>query len=235
MTRLVRHDSVALALLALGKLPERDALQCEEHLTGCADCCTALADKRETVAALDEAGLPPEFFHQDDPDSVFADPDPVLEGILGAVQAAKRVQRRQRFARPLAAAAAVIVLLLAGVFALARATAPPASPAAVAQVAGTQVARGTGVDGSALQATLTPHGQWVAVAVLATGFPRGQVCRLFLVTADGRRELAGSWVTPAAGEPPAGLHVQMAAAVALPQVRAVAVDTDHELVAAPVV
>ena len=60
----------------------------------------------------------------------------------------------------------------------------------------------------------------------AAGFPRGAHCQLYVVTADGTRELAGSWTVPAGGP------IQGSAAVNMSQVQAVAVkdaDTGQEL------
>ena len=63
--------------------------------------------------------------------------------------------------------------------------------------------------------------------VNAAGLPRGAHCQLYVVTADGTRELAGSWTVPAGGP------IQGSAAVNMSQVQAVAVknaDTGQELV-----
>ena len=48
-----------------------------------------------------------------------------------------------------------------------------------------------------MRATVAPSGQWVRLAVTASGFPRGARCRLIVVAADGQREQAGSWTVAA--------------------------------------
>jgi hypothetical protein len=93
--------------------------------------------------------------------------------------------------------------------------------------------QGAGLNGAALRVSLTPSpsGDWIRLVATATGFPHGAHCRLIVITADGRREIAGSWTVPAGGEPDGGVVLAGSAAVDLTQVRAVAVDTDagHEL------
>jgi RNA polymerase sigma-70 factor (ECF subfamily) len=213
----VNHDAQALSLHALGLLSAAEARALEAHLAGCADCCRLWQEIRATVDALGE--VPPELF-----DTTRADPtDLVLQRTLRAVRAEKRAQTRHRLARPIAAAAVAVLVALAGAFTAGRATAPE-SP--IVQAAGGQTVAGGGVGGADLRATITPSGQWVRLVATASGFPRGQRCRLVVVTADGRREIAGSWTVPPAGEPPGGVVFAGSAAVPLSQVRAVAVDTD---------
>jgi anti-sigma factor RsiW len=223
VTELVKHDSVALSNHALGLLDEPEARALEAHLAGCAACCQEWEQVRDTVALLDEH-VPEEFFDTGRADST----DLLFHGrILRAVRKDKRSQARRRLLRPLAAAAAVILVALGGAFAVGRASAPE-SPPAILQVAGARTVHGTGVGGASLQATVAPaaSGDTVQLLVNAAGLPRGAHCQLLVVTADGRRELAGSWTVPAGGP------IQGSAAVNMTQVRAVAVadaDTGREL------
>jgi hypothetical protein len=41
---------------------------------------------------------------------------------------------------------------------------------------------------------VTPVGDWVRINAAVTGVPAGQRCRLIVVSKNGDREVAGSWV-----------------------------------------
>ena len=232
MTDLVKHDSEALSLLVLGLLSDADASRTEAHLAHCADCCRELEEIRETVALLDEH-VPPETWMTERADS----DDLIFTGALRNVRSAKRSHDLHRLLRPLAAAAAVLVIALGGAFVAGRATATDPITAIV-NAAGARTVHGSGVSGAAVQATIAPapSGDTVQLLVTAAGLPRGARCQLVVVTAGGQRDPAGSWTVPAAGEPPSG-PIRGSAAVNIAQVRAVAVtdaDTGHELVYLPV-
>ena len=229
MTDLVGHGPSPLAerrraqLLtnhALGLLSESEARDLEAHLAGCAQCCQDWEAIRDTVDLVGE-NIPEEFF-----DTTRADPDDLIfQGILRAVRREKRATTWRRLFRPVVAAVVVLVAL-AGVVGcvVGRATAP-AGPSIV-QAEGARTVQGTGVGGASMRATVAPAGQWVRLAVIAAGFPRGARCRLIVVAVDGQREQAGSWTVPAAGGPEGGVSVAGSAAVPLSEVRAVAVETD---------
>jgi putative zinc finger protein len=224
VTDLVMHDSVAVTNHALGLLSESEARAVEAHLAGCTQCTTECAAVRDTVVALDE--LPPEFF-----DQTPADPsDLVFQRTLRAIRAEKRSRARHRLARPLTAAAVALLVALGGAFVAGRSTAPqsPTTQSPITQAAGGHTVQGAGLNGAALRVSITPSpsGDWVRLVATATGFPRGAHCRLIVITADGRREVAGSWTVPAAGGPDGGVVLAGSAAVDFSQVRAVAVDTD---------
>lgn len=53
--------------------------------------------------------------------------------------------------------------------------------------------------GAAMQVRLTPAAGWVRVQVTVTGIPAGQRCRIWVVSQDGQRELAGSWLVSPKG------------------------------------
>jgi len=229
VTDLVGHDSSPLAERrraqvlsqhALGLLSESEARDLEAHLAGCAPCCQDWEAIRATVDLVGE-NIPEEFF-----DTTRADPtDLIFQGTLRAVRREKRATTWHRLLRPVAAAVFVLVALagvLGGV--VGRATAP--IEPSIVQAEGAHTVQGTGVGGASMRATVAPAGQWVRLAVTASGFPRGARCRLMVVAADGQREQAGSWTVPAAGGPEGGASVSGSAAVPMSQVRAVAVETD---------
>jgi hypothetical protein len=219
---LVVHDSQLVTNHALGLVDDLESLRAlEAHLAGCAQCCQEWEDVRDTLALAAEH-IPPEFF-----DTTRADPDDdlIFQRTLGAVRQEKRAKARHRWLRPVAAAAMALIALIGGGFAVGRATAP-SEPPAVVQAEGGRTIQGTGVGGATMAATLTPFGESVRLAVTASGFPRGARCHLVVVTADGRREPAGSWTVPAAGAPAGGVSLTGSAAVDISQVRAVAVDAD---------
>ena len=230
MTDLVGHDSSPLAERrraqvlsqhALGLLSESEARDLEAHLAGCAQCCQDWEAIRATVDLVGE-NIPEEFF-----DTTRADPtDLIFQGTLRAVRREKRAKTWHRLLRPVVVAAAVVLVALAGVLGgvVGRATAP--IEPSIVQAEGAHTVQGTGVGEASMRATVAPSGQWVRLAVTASGFPRGARCRLVVVTADGQREQAGSWTVPAAGGPEAGVSVSGSAAVPLSEVRAVAVETD---------
>ena len=196
----------------------------EAHLAGCTQCGTEWAAVHDSLVALDE--LPPEFF-----DQTPADPsDLVFQRTLRAIRAEKRSQNRHRLARPLTAAAVALLVALGGAFGAGRGTARRLTRRPVAASPRPPAAHGggDGLNGAALRVSLapSPSGDWVRLVATATGLPRGAHCRLIVITADGRREIAGSWTVPAGGEPDGGAVLARSAAVEFSQVRAVAVDTD---------
>jgi anti-sigma-K factor RskA len=222
VTELVKHDSEALTLLALGHLSEPEARVVEAHLTGCAQCARAWEAARDTAALLGEH-IPEEFFSTERADSS----DLIFARTLRDVRKEKRTHMWHRRRAPILAAAVAVVIALTGAVTVGRVTAPEPTPT-ILQAAGARTVQGTGVGGASLQATVAPAatGDTVQLLVNATGLPRGAHCELFVVTADGTKHLAGSWTVPAGGP------IQGSAAVNMSQVAAVAVsnaDTGQEL------
>lgn len=208
---------------ALGLVDDPELLRAlEAHLAVCEQHFKEWEQARDTLALVAEH-IPREFF-----DTTRADPDAdlVFQRTLRAIRQEKRAKARRRWLRPVLAAAVALIALAGGAFTVGRATAP-GEPPPVIQVAGSRTVQGTGLGGATLAATLTPSGESVQLAVTASGFPRGARCQLLVVTADGRREPAGSWTVPAVGAPtPGGMSLSGSAAVDISQVRAVAVDAD---------
>ncbi|MGI5451734.1 hypothetical protein ACQEWB_00810 [Streptomyces sp. CA-249302] len=48
--------------------------------------------------------------------------------------------------------------------------------------------------GSRMTVRVTPAASWVRVNASVAGIPVGEHCRLIVVSRDGHREIAGSWV-----------------------------------------
>lgn len=119
--------------------------------------------------------------------------------------------RRERWW--LAAAACVLVAAAAGVVAGAtweRRASNIAAPAPTVTVTATPTptpppanvvtaANRNDQTGAAMRVRLTPAAGWVRVQVTVTGIPAGQRCRIWVVSAKGTRELAGSWLVSPKG------------------------------------
>jgi hypothetical protein len=139
--------------------------------------------------------------------------------------AARRAGRARPPARWLAAAAVALVLTGGVGAAVGRTTAPPAvevaqpAPAAPAPV-GTVIAQGRSA-AATLEATLTPAGSWVQVAVSTTGITPGRVCEIVVRAADGTEQIAGSWVVGNPDEP--ARAVPGSASIDLNDIRTVAI------------
>jgi hypothetical protein len=50
-----------------------------------------------------------------------------------------------------------------------------------------------------MTARLTPATGWVRLSATVQGIPAGERCRIIVVSRDGSRTVAGSWLVPQAG------------------------------------
>lgn len=211
-------DDVAdsLGAYVLGALDERDARDVEAHLALCGGCHDELADLAATRAAL--AGVPPEALLDGPGDDV------VLQRTLRQVRSAKRAGTRNRNFLVGGVAVLAVAAALGGGVVLGKATEPAATALPAAgdlAVPGTMHLRGD-QGGALLNVTVTPAGGWVKVNAWVGGIPRGQRCRLVVVSASGQAEVAGSWlVSPKAAD--RGTTLDGAALVAANDVRSVEV------------
>jgi hypothetical protein len=74
-----------------------------------------------------------------------------------------------------------------------------AAPAPAPADADTRVLTGTGPDGVVMTARLTPATGWVRLTATVQGIPAGERCRIIVVSRDGSRAVAGSWLVPQTG------------------------------------
>jgi anti-sigma factor RsiW len=190
------HESELLGAYVLGVLDGDEWATVQAHLDGCAPCRQEVGDLREMEAALGE--IPPEALLDGPP------PDgDLLRGTLSEVRGSRR--RRSR----LLVGAAVLVALaaLAGGILTGRFTAPSpvadpgssavADPGPLA-VAGARTGTATDAQTAAtMTVSVQPAAGWVRLRATLTGVPAGEDCRLFVVSADGARQQAASWLSAA--------------------------------------
>ena len=213
------HDPAELGALALGLLDPDRTRAVEEHLMTCATCRRDLEDLTAVTDLLGE--VPPEAFLEGPPDG-----DLVLQRTLRQIRVETAAQRRRTRVPRLAAAAAAVALVLAGGVTLGRATAP--EPVVIASAAPQQNAvtlRGDGASGVTMAAMISPAAGWVRVSTTVRGIPPGERCRLVVLTRNGSKVLAASWLTSAKGETE-GTQLDGAAIVAPDQVAGVAVENE---------
>ncbi|SFK03900.1 anti-sigma factor family protein [Amycolatopsis sacchari] len=211
------HESRALGAYVLGALDLQEMRAMEQHLASCRRCQAELAELRMAHAAL--ADLPPEALLDGPPEGG----DLVLQRTLRRVREESGAQLRKRRTVVGVAAVAVAVALAGGGVALGRTTAPNGAAQAAAP-AGTKTASATdAATGAKMSVSVQPAAGWVRLDASVAGIPRGQKCRLFVVSRDGTREEAGSWLVSEAGEHD-GTKLSGAALVAPADVTAVEVE-----------
>jgi hypothetical protein len=178
-----------LGAYVLGVLDDDEWATVQAHLEDCAPCRREVDDLREMEAALGE--IPPEALLDGPP----ADGAGVLRHTLSDVRGRYR-RRGQLWA---VAAVLVAALALAGGILAGRFTAPDAPPSASpSAVAGTRTATATDPQtGATMTVTLQPAAGWVRLRATLDGVPAGEDCRIFVLSADGARQQAASWLSAA--------------------------------------
>ncbi|MGQ0576178.1 MAG: anti-sigma factor [Pseudonocardia sp.] len=212
-------DREVLGAYVLGLAEADEARAVENRLAVDAAYRREMEELREMTELLGE--VPPEALLDGPPDG-----DLVLQRTLRQIRTEDAFDRRRRFTGLVAVAAVAAAVVLGGGVLVGRATAPaetvlaqPAPPAA-----GGRVLSGGG-GGVAMTATLTPAAGWVRVAVAVAGIEEGERCRIVVVSRDGRREIAGSWVVSAAGAQN-GTMLDGSASVAPDDIAAVVVENE---------
>lgn len=203
----------------LGLLDSEEAGAVERRLAADADYHREMEELREMTELLGE--VPPEAFLDGPPEG-----DLVLRRALREIRAEEAGARRRRFAALAAVAAVAAAVVLGGGVLVGRATAPagivlaqPAPPPGGGRVL-------SGSDGTvAMTATLTPATGWVRVSATVAGIRAGERCRIVVVSRDGRREIAGTWVVSPAGQV-SGTVLNGSASVAPDDVGAVVVENE---------
>ncbi|MFD8723531.1 anti-sigma factor family protein [Streptomyces sp. NPDC059629] len=222
-----KDEKLGAYVLGIIDSDERTAL--DEHTAGCEECRMELAALQEMEAALGE--VPPEAFLEGPPE----DGELLLQRTLRQVRSEQAGARRLQFIAGgvgVAAAAAALFFvgytLGAGNPADSVTAAPP-----TASTAGVRVASATdSTTKASLRVLLAPTGDYVKVNAAVTGVPAGERCRLVVVSANGHRETALSWVVPenagTATLPPAGQGgLDGAAAIDSRQIKEVLVENDQ--------
>src|SRR5829696_9966417 len=164
----------------LGKLDEGEREAMQRHLSSCPVCQAEVRELEPVVAALAEAA----------PDRIDKDPWPpgdleesTLAPILGEIHRARRRRRRSRWSALAAAAVCVVAIGLAGFVGLLE----PA--VALVEPVPFSVAPGMEVEGN-----LIAHAWGTEIRLIVAGLRDGQTYRLTLVSEDGERVNAGTFI-----------------------------------------
>src|ERR671911_2940431 len=174
----------------LGKLDGVELTAMQTHLNSCPVCQAEVRELEPVVAALADAA----------PDRIEEDPRPpgdleelTLAPILGEIHSARRRRRRSRWSTLAAAAICVVVIGLAGFVGLLE----PA--VALVEPVPFSVAPGMEVEGH-----LIAHAWGTEIRLVVSGLRDGQTHRVTLVSKDGERVNAGTFI--GVGEKPLSLH-----------------------------
>jgi len=194
------HDHSQLGAYVLGGLEPDEVSTVEQHLAGCAECRTEVAELEEMKEFLGE--VPPEAFLDGPP----PDGDLLLQRTLrevraeAAVEPSPAVETPTRHAAPkrsrwLAVAAAVVVVAgaLGGGVAIGRQSVD--QEVAGGPVAGSkQVTTTDAGTGTTMATTVEPRAGWSWIEVNLTGLKAGAECQMLVTDASGKTWTAGSWV-----------------------------------------
>ncbi|MEU5976853.1 zf-HC2 domain-containing protein [Streptomyces sp. NPDC047315] len=222
-----QHDGELLGAYVLGALDEEEQRRIEGHVAECEGCRVELEALRDLEATLGE--VPPEAFLDGPPQGG----DLMLRRTLRQVHAERsRSDGRRRVMLAVAASAVAAAVLGAG-FLVGRTTADegeteavPKPPTISAPPVVPETKFGSGTDtatGARMAVRMTPTSDWVRVNAAVSGIPAGELCRLVVVSKDGKREVAGSWVV---GNKEKGANLDGSAAVAGKDVKEVFVEND---------
>jgi anti-sigma factor RsiW len=161
-----------LALAAIGRLPESERLSLDSHLEGCGQCRQELASLSDISQALSAAD--PERV-----DQVVEVPDSLRTVVLGSLET-EAARHRRAWRLRIAAAAAVVVLAVAGSLVAVNAGGSHGAPAAHSFAL-------TGPGGARATVVLTAETWGTAVHLRATGEHAAGVLTVWM------REDNGSW------------------------------------------
>ena len=163
----------------LGKLDEGERTDMQTHLSGCPVCQAEVRELKPVVGALADAA----------PDRIDEDPQPpedleelTLAPILGEIHRARRRRRQFRWSALAAAAICVVAIGLAGFTWLLE-------PAVALEPLSFSVAPGMEVDGHLIE-----HDWGTEIRLVVSGSRDGQTHRVTLVSKDGERVNAGTFI-----------------------------------------
>ena len=198
------HDHSQLGAYVLGGLEPDEVSAVEQHLAGCAECRTEVAELEEMKEFLGE--VPPEAFLEGPP----PDGDLLLQRTLREVRAeaavafetapaaeapARHAAAAPKRSRWLAVAAAVVIVAgaLAGGVAIGRQSVDQV--VADPPVAGSkQVTTTDASTGTTMATTVEPRAGWSWIEVNLTGLKAGEECQMLVTDTSGKTWVAGSWV-----------------------------------------
>jgi len=176
-TEPCRERGEAIGALVLSELDPADAAALQAHARDCEGCRREIESLERVAALLARA----------DPDSVAttaAPPPGVAQRLAQRLSAERRRRRRRRTGFALAGAAATAAAALAIVIPGGGDDGQPVRT----------VPFDTGDPRIGLTASLASHPWGTQVTIAVRGIEEGTRCRVVLVSADGRREPAGSFV-----------------------------------------
>jgi hypothetical protein len=163
----------------LGKLEEGERTAMQAHLNSCPACQAEVRELKPVVAALADAA----------PDRIDENPWPpedleelTLAPILGEIHRARRRRQQFRWSTLAAAALCVVVIGLAGFVGLLE-------PAVALEPLSFSVASGMGVQGHLIE-----HARGTEIRLVVSGSRDGQTHRVTLVSEDGERVNAGTFI-----------------------------------------
>jgi hypothetical protein len=229
------HDRAQLGAYAIGALDPVEARMVHEHLGGCLDCQREVNELMMIRRALDQ--VPPEAFLDGPPDNG----ELLLRRTLRrvATEAGPPAPRRRMTGMYVAAAAAVAVALGGGIL-LGRESAPVqmAGPTFTVETTPSNAIIAEGENtrtGATMNVALEPKKGWVWVNATATGLPAGKPCALYVISNQGDKVLAGTWMVSPEGAKKS--RVTGMALVAPDDVKSVVIETisgNQEVVTVPI-
>jgi RNA polymerase sigma-70 factor (ECF subfamily) len=178
------HESELLGAYVLGVLDGEEWATVRVHLEGCESCRREVDDLREMEAALGE--IPPE--------ALLDGPPPDGAGLLRSTLSGVRGSRRRRSLIWALAAVVVVVAAVAGGLLAGHFTAPSVAAAPAPSVVARTATAADAQTGVSMAVALTPATGWVRLHATLSGVPAGEQCRIFVVSADGARQQAASWL-----------------------------------------
>ncbi|MFD9078460.1 zf-HC2 domain-containing protein [Streptomyces erythrochromogenes] len=227
-----RHEEELLGPYVLGVLDDEEVRRVEGHMSGCVQCREEVAALREMEAALGE--VPEEAFLDGPPQGG----DLLLQRTLRQMRGERAgAARRRAGLTGLAVAASLAAVFWAGTqlgggdqdaIALPVPPSPTASADPSPPPKGTTLHSATDAGtGARMTVQMTPATKWVRLKAAVTGVPPGERCRLIVVSKDGKRTTAGSWVVGSQENGEAkGAGLDGSAAVDRSDVKAVLVENE---------
>jgi hypothetical protein len=170
--------TMSLGSYVLGSLDTKERLEVENHIHSCAVCRDVLSDF---------AGLPGLLGKLDLDDVVtepVSPPRDMFDRLADQARHDAAARRRHTHLRRLVAAAAALVIAAGAGIGVWQGT----SHGSNHRAAFSAVQRGVRMDVDVSNQT-----SGTALTVTVSGLPKEEHCRLFAYSANGRRELAGSW------------------------------------------